>query len=96
MARGLFPLLLIVACSQPAPGPVSRGAAIPAVQAAAPPELSTIVIPIRSNLSSIASGIESRIESAFTGRGQERGIDIRYDVARSPIVLTMVGAGLHS
>jgi hypothetical protein len=79
-----FPLALIVAWAagaQPSP---------PA------PEVSTIGIPIRTNLGSISSEIERRVETSFRGTARERGIDIEYDVARDPIRLMMVGAGLHS
>ncbi len=78
----MFPLLLIVAWS---------GAAQPL-----PPEPSTITIPIRTDLKPIASEIEKRVDAKFAGKTTERGIDIHYDVARDPIHLRMIGAGLHS
>jgi len=78
----LFPLFLIVAWS---------GAAQPL-----PPEPSTITIPIRTDLKPIASEIEKRVDAKFAGKTTERGIDIRYDVARDPIHLRMIGSGLHS
>jgi hypothetical protein len=81
-ARVLFPLLCIVAWS---------GAAQPL-----PPELSTITIPIHTDLGPLASEIEKRVDPTFSGKTQERGIDIRYEVARDPIHLRMIGAGLHS
>jgi hypothetical protein len=59
-------------------------------------EVSTIVIPIRTNLAPISSQIEARVEKRFDGKARERGIDVRYEAAREPITLTMVGAGLHS
>lgn len=78
----MFPLLCIVARS---------GLAQPL-----PPETSTITIPIRTDLRPIAAEIEKRVQSHFAGKTTERGIDIRYDVARDPIRLRMIGAGLHS
>ncbi|HUR82888.1 MAG TPA: DUF4403 family protein [Thermoanaerobaculia bacterium] len=78
----MFPLLCIVAWS---------GAAQPL-----PPETSTITIPIRTDLKPIAAEIEKRVDAKFAGKTAERGIDIRYDVARDPIHLRMIGAGLHS
>ena len=78
----LFPLLCIVAWS---------GAAQPL-----PPEVSTITIPIRTDLGPISSEIEKRVDPTFSGKTIERGIDIRYEVARDPIRLRMIGAGLHS
>ena len=77
----LFPLALIVA----------RPAAAQTV-----PEVSTIVIPIRTNLAPVASQIEARVEKRFDGTARERGIDVRYEAAREPIQLMMIGAGLHS
>lgn len=79
-----FPLALIVAW--PAAG-----------QTAPPrPEISTIAVPIRTNLAPIASQIETSVQKHFEGTARERGIDIEYDVARDPIRLMMFGAGLHS
>ena len=78
----MFPLLCIVAWS---------GGAQPL-----PPETSTITIPIRTDLGPISAEIEKRVESTFSGKTTERGIDVRYEVARDPIRLRMIGAGLHS
>ncbi|MEO8382708.1 MAG: DUF4403 family protein [Acidobacteriota bacterium] len=61
-----------------------------------PPEPSTITVPIRSSLSSLSPEIESRVESHYSGKASERGIDVEYVVDRDPIRLMMVGAGLHS
>jgi uncharacterized protein DUF4403 len=82
-ARTFFPLLLIVAC--------------PAIRIAAQqPELSTISVPIRLDLTSLSPEIEKRVEKTFNGTAKERGIDIEYKVARDPIRLAMIGGGLHS
>lgn len=78
----MFPLLVIIVAW---PGPAQPA-----------PELSTITVPIRTSLSSISPQIESRVETRFPGKARERGIDIEYDVARDPIRLQMIGAGLHS
>ena len=80
-ARVLFPLALIVAC--PAFGQSTV-------------EVSTIVIPIKTNLAPVASQIEAKVEQRFDGTARERGIDVRYEAAREPIALQMIGAGLHS
>lgn len=80
--RALFPLAFIVACS--------------AAGQNLPPEVSTIVVPIRTNLAPISLQIEERVEKRFDGKARERGIDVRYEAAREPIRLMMVGAGLHS
>jgi hypothetical protein len=60
------------------------------------PEVSTIVVPIRTSLASLAPDIETRVPNTFSGKERERGIDVRYDVARDPIVLEMIGGGLHA
>lgn len=78
----MFPLLCIVAWA---------GAAQPA-----PPETSTITVPIRTDLGPISAEIEKRVQSSFSGKAKDRGIDIRYEVGRDPIRLKMIGAGLHS
>jgi hypothetical protein len=54
------------------------------------------VVPIRTSLASLAPDIETRVLNTFSGKGQERGIDVRYEVARDPIVLEMIGGGLHA
>src|SRR6185295_11503689 len=40
--------------------------------------------------------IEARVPKTFNDTTRERGIDIRYEVARDPVRLQMIGAGLHS
>src|SRR5688572_23769760 len=80
--RALFPLLVIVACARPL-----RGQA---------PELSTISVPIRASLAPLVPEIEARVPKTFADKQRERGIDVRYEVARAPIQLQMIGGGLHS
>lgn len=84
-ARVLFPLALIVACS-----------ALEEARAQTVSEISTIIVPIRTDLAPISSQIEARVETRFDGKARERGIDVRYEAVREPITLRMVGAGLHS
>jgi hypothetical protein len=80
--RALFPLLLIVACVRPVHGQVS--------------EPSTIVVPIRASLAPLVPEIEARVPKTFADTARERGIDVRYEVARAPIRLQMIGGGLHA
>lgn len=80
MRRALFPSLLIVACTR--------------LLAAA--EVSTFAVPIRASLAPLGPEIEARVPKTFADTANERGIDIRYDVARDPIKLEMIGGGLHS
>src|SRR5687768_15002625 len=81
-SRALFPFLLIVACVSPLRG---QG-----------PEPSTIVVPIRASVAPLGPQIEARVPKTFADKVRERGIDVRYEVARAPIRLEMIGAGLHS
>jgi hypothetical protein len=80
LRRALFPSILIVACTR--------------LLAAA--EISTFTVPIRASLAPLGPEIEARVPKAFAGKATERGIDVRYDVARDPIKLEMIGGGLHS
>ncbi|HYO78250.1 MAG TPA: DUF4403 family protein [Thermoanaerobaculia bacterium] len=93
--RVLFPLIVIVACAGPAVPAPQPAASVPAV-APPPPEISTIVVPIRTNLAALSPEIEARVPKTFNGNQTERGIDVRYDIARDPIALQMIGAGLHA
>jgi hypothetical protein len=86
----LFPFLLIVACAGPLCGQVVGPLPAPA------PEPSTIVILIRASLAPLIPEIEARVPKTFADKAKERGIDIRYEVARAPIALNMIGSGLHS
>jgi hypothetical protein len=86
--------LLVLACSSAAP----LAATTPAVPSAPPPppQFSIIMIPIRASLGPLLPEIESRVANKFNDTARERGIDVRYEVARDPLQLRMVGAGLHS
>ncbi len=53
-------------------------------------------MPIRASLAPLATEIETRVEKTFNGDAKERGIDIHYEVARSPIRLQMSGDALHA
>ena len=54
------------------------------------------MVPIRASLAPLGPEIEARVPKTFADKVRERGIDVRYEVARAPIQLEMVGAGLHS
>lgn len=60
------------------------------------PEPSTIVVPIRASLAPLGPEIEARVPKTFADTARERGIDVRYEVARAPIRLEMIGSGLHA
>jgi hypothetical protein len=85
LPRLLFPLTFLLAARLAAQTPVS-----------APPEPSTIAVPIRANLAPLVPEIEARVPKTFTDHTTERGIDIEYTVAREPLRLQMIGGGLHA
>lgn len=70
----------------PGPAPAARPA----------PEVSTIAVPVSIDLAALAPLVEARVPSTFSGTARERGIDIRYDVARDAVSLRAIGAGLHA
>lgn len=96
LTGALFPALLIVACAGPAPLPASEAAVATPAAAAPVVEESTIVVPIRTSLAPLGPEIESRVPKTFADTARERGIDVRYEVARDPIKLQMIGSGLHA
>jgi hypothetical protein len=53
-------------------------------------------VPIRTTLAPLGPEIERRVATTFANTAHERRLDIRYEVARDPIRLEMIGAGLHS
>lgn len=67
-----------------------------AATAAEPSEISTFEIPIRANLTMLTAEVEARVPKKFKDTVHERGFVIEYDVARDPIRLEMIGAGLHA
>jgi hypothetical protein len=80
----LAALTLVTAAvwAQPAPPP--------------PPELSTIVIPIRASLAALQPELEARVPVTFADKETQRGFDIRYEVKRDPLRLAMTGPGLRT
>ena len=51
-------------------------------------------MPIRASLGSLLPEIESHVPNQLSDTAKERGIDIRYEVARDPLKLQMIGSGL--
>jgi Domain of unknown function (DUF4403) len=65
--------------------------------ATAPPaEISTIAVPIRADLSALTAEVEARVPKSVKDDEVQKGITIEYDVLRDPIVLRMIGPGLHA
>lgn len=68
--------------------------------AAAPSEVSTIVVPIHSTLAPLLPLIESQVLKGVESNGYEtvpkEPYAIRYKIARDPIALNMDGSGLHA
>ncbi|HEX8172189.1 MAG TPA: DUF4403 family protein [Thermoanaerobaculia bacterium] len=87
ITRAISPLLLAAVASAQTPVPPP---------AAPPPELSTFVVPIRTSLAQLSPQLEAQVPKTFRDTVAERGIDVTYQVARDPIALQMIGAGLHA
>lgn len=91
--------LLIVACSSASQRPSNQATQQPIV--AAPAELSTITIPIKTTLAPLLPQLESQVPknvSKLDGyeMDPQQRFGLRYNVVRDPIVLNMQGTGLHA
>ena len=93
-ARTIITSLFVLAAGCAAPPPPTEVAG-PTI-APPPPEASTIIVPIRASLAPLLPEIETRVPNTFADKARERGIDIRYEVARDPLRLNMIGSGLHA
>jgi hypothetical protein len=91
--RGLLLLLVLLACTRSAPAPLQD---VRLTAAPPPPEISTIVIPIRADLQALLPELEQQVPRSTRQSVRERGIDVLYDVRRSPLALRMIGEGLHT
>lgn len=95
--RRLVPVLLLLAsCSGHPPAPTLTPA-----QPAAPPEVSTIVVPVSASLKPLLPQLEANIPKSMQKLDayemEPRGrFGLKYRVDREPITLNMVGAGLHA
>jgi len=71
-----------------------------ATVASSPPEVSTIVVPIRSTLAPLLPIIESQVLKTVESKSYEnlpnQPYAVRYRIVRDPIALNMAGAGLHA
>lgn len=59
-------------------------------------EISTIVVPIRADLGALTAVVETHVPKSGGDSEVQNGITIDYDVTRDPIVLRMIGPGLHA
>jgi hypothetical protein len=89
-------LALLAACGAfQQPPPVAE-----APVESAPPEVSTIVVPIHSTLAPLLPIIESQVLKSVESKGYEHlpkdPYAVRYKVARDPIALFMDASGLHA
>lgn len=68
------------------------------ILAAAPPpvEISTLVVPIRADLGALSAVVETHVPKQGGDSEVHKGITVEYDVVRDPIVLRMIGPGLHA
>lgn len=94
------PLLLILSLAWPTSAQTpSQGPVIPA--AAPPAELSTIVVPIRASLAPLLPQLESQVPKNFSKTDTweldpQKQFGMKYRVVRDPIVLTVIGGGIHA
>ena len=91
----LFAFCFFVSCaSQQQPPPTE------AIVEASPPEVSTLIVPIRSTLAPLLPLIEAQVLKSVESRGYEpvprQPYMVRYRIARDPIALNMEGSGLHA
>jgi len=89
-------LLVLAACgASQQPPPITETPA-----QAAPAEVSTIVVPIRSTLAPLLPLIEAQVQKGAESKGYEniprQPYAVRYRVARDPIALNMEASGLHA
>jgi hypothetical protein len=84
----LIPILAIAAALQAAPPPPA-------------PEISTIVIPIRTSLAPLLPQLESQVPKNLSKTDAyeldpQKQFGMKYRVARDPIVLNVIGSGIHA
>jgi hypothetical protein len=84
----LITLLVIAAALQAAPPPPA-------------PEISTIVIPIRTSLAPLLPQLESQVPKNLSKTDAfeldpQKQFGMKYRVARDPIVLNVIGSGIHA
>jgi hypothetical protein len=84
----LISLLAIAAALQTAPPPPA-------------PEISTIVIPIRTSLAPLLPQLESQVPKNLSKTDAfeldpQKQFGMKYRVARDPIVLNVIGSGIHA
>ena len=84
------------ACAPPpAPAPVIAPTGPPV-----PPELSTIIIPVRASLAPLLPELEKQIPKTLQSASYQvdaaHHVAIKYQVARAPVAINMIGAGLHA
>lgn len=98
MKRFVLTTLLIAACAAP-PRPQPQPFVGPAIPPP-PAELSTIVIPVRASLAPLIPELEKQIPKTMESRSYQvdapHHVAIKYQVARGPAGINMIGAGLHA
>jgi hypothetical protein len=89
-----FKLLVVLLAACTASSQVPTPAALPP-----PPQLSTITIPIRASLAPLLPQLEAQVPKTVESQGYEldpqKRLAAKYRVARDPIRVNMIGAGLH-
>jgi len=93
-------LLLLVGCAAPPPSSLQPQPFTGPTMPPPPSELSTIIIPIHASLAPLLPELEKQIPKTLQSRGYQidaaRHVAIKYEVARGPAGINMIGAGLHA
>src|SRR5881394_2775896 len=101
MRRILFSAFCILpsafAC---APAPTPRATSVLAQAPPPPPDHSTVVIPIHASLAPLLPELEKQIPRAGESSPRyqidpQHRVAVRYQLAREPVSVNMIGAGLH-
>lgn len=99
MKRIILTTLLMTACA--AAPPPQQPHPLPTVEIApAPPELSTIVLPVHASLAPLLPELEKQIPKTLESRSYQidapHHVAIKFQVIRQPVAINMIGAGLHA
>ena len=104
MQKAMRRLLFSAFCLLPsafacAPPPEPQALIVPAQGPAPAPELSTIIIPIQASLAPLLPELERQIPRTLQSPSYQidpqHHFAAKYQIAREPVSVNMIGAGLH-
>jgi hypothetical protein len=98
--RPLFAFCILHFAFACAPQPEPQATVVPAQAPPPPAELSTIVIPIQASLAPLLPDLEKQIPKTLQSQSYQidapHHVAFKYRVAREPVGINMIGAGLHA